>query len=133
MKTEKQKIGRKGERAAARLLRRNGYRILAKNRHFGKNELDIIARDEQYIIFVEVKARTAETLDDFTARPSEAVDREKRRRTVDAALQYLKQRPVALCPRFDVIEVYLLKGRRLRVTRINHIPDAFGVSGRIRH
>lgn len=132
MKTEKQKIGRKGERAAARLLRRNGYRILAKNRHFGKNELDIIARDKQYIIFVEVKARTAETLDDFTARPSEAVDREKRRRTVDAALQYLKQRPVALCPRFDVIEVYFDRTKRHHLLKINHIAGAFTAAGNTR-
>ena len=132
MKTEKQKIGRKGERAAARLLRRMGYRIVAKNRHFGKNELDIIARDRQYIVFVEVKARTADTLNDFKERPSAAVDREKRRRTVDAAVQYLKQHPTPLCPRFDVVEVYFDREKRHRLLKINHIAHAFTAAGNTR-
>ena len=132
MRTEKQKIGHKGERAAARLLRRNGYRIVAKNRWFGKNELDIIARDKQYIVFVEVKARTADMLNDFTARPSEAVDREKRLRTVDAAIQYLKQHPTSLCPRFDVIEVYFNREKHHRLLKINHIANAFTANGKTR-
>ncbi|MBE6580044.1 MAG: YraN family protein [Ruminococcaceae bacterium] len=132
MKTEKQKIGRKGERAAARLLRRSGYRVVAKNCYFGKNELDIVARDKQYIVFVEVKARTADTLLDFTARPSEAVDPEKRRRTVAAAICYLKQHPTPLCPRFDVVEVYFDRERRHRLLKINHIANAFTASGKTR-
>ena len=125
-------IGRKGERVAARFLKKNGYRIVAKNKHYGKNELDLIAKDKKHIVFVEVKTRSF-TDSAPTTRPAEAVDMEKRRRTAEAGKAYLAENKTALCPRFDVIEVYLLKGRRLRVTRINHIPDAFGVSGRIRH
>ena len=126
-------IGRKGERIAARFLRRAGYRIVGRNCHFGKNELDLIAKNKQYIVFVEVKTRTANSLDDFYTRPSDAVDREKRKRTVRAALSYLKESPISLCPRFDVIEVYLDRAARNRILKINHITDAFSATGAVRH
>ena len=48
-------IGRIGERIAARYLRRHGFRILEKNRHQGRNELDIVAANKELILFVEVK------------------------------------------------------------------------------
>ncbi len=126
-------IGRKGERIAARFLRRAGYRIVGKNRRFGKNELDLIAKNKKYIVFVEVKTRTANNLDEFFMRPSDAVDREKRKRTVRAAISYLKESPIPLCPRFDVIEVYLDRTARNKILRINHITDAFSASGAVRH
>lgn len=125
-------IGKKGERVAARFLRRNGYRIVAKNKHYGKKELDLIVRDKQYLVFVEVKTRSfADKLPN--TRPADAVDLAKRHRTAEAACAHLLESPTRLCPRFDVIEVYLDRTKRLRVARINHIPDAFSVSGRIRH
>ena len=126
-------IGQKGERIAARFLRRAGYRTLAKNRHFGKNELDLIVKNKQYIVFVEVKTRTAETLEEFSSRPADAVDREKRQRTVRASIAYLKENYTKLCPRFDVVEVYLDRSRRNRILKINHIIDAFSSSGATRH
>ena len=131
-KTTKE-IGKKGERIAARFLRRAGYRIIAKNRHFGKNELDLIAKNKQYIVFVEVKTRTANSLEEFFSRPSDAVDREKRQRTVRASIAYLKENYTKLCPRFDVVEVYLDRSRRNRTLKINHIIDAFSATGAIRH
>ena len=126
-------IGQRGEHIAARFLRRSGYRIVAKNRHFGRNELDIIAKNKQYIVFVEVKTRTANSEDEFSSRPSDAVDREKRQRTVRASIDYLKESYTPLCPRFDVIEVYLDRTRRYRTLKINHIIDAFSARGTIRH
>ncbi len=129
----KDAIGKRGERLAARFLRRAGYRVVARNRHFGKNELDLVVKDKAYIVFVEVKTRTANGTDAFTARPAEAVDREKRVRTADAARAYLKEHPTPLCPRFDVIEVYLDRTKRLRRLKLNHIIDAFSVSGKPRH
>ena len=131
-KTTKE-IGQKGERIAARFLRRKGYRIIAKNRHFGKNELDLIVKNKQYIVFVEVKTRTANSLEEFSSRPSDAVDYEKRRRTVRASIAYLKENYTALCPRFDVIEVYLDRTKRYRTLKIHHIVDAFSSSGTTRH
>lgn len=129
----KRAVGKKGERLAARYLRRAGYRVVARNRHFGKNELDLIVKDKTYLVFVEVKARTADSLEAFTARPAEAVDREKRARTVSAARAYLKESPTPLCPRFDVIEVYLDRTGHLRQLKLNHIIDAFSVGGKPRH
>ena len=129
----KASIGKKGERLAARFLRRAGYRVVARNRHFGKNELDLVVKDKAYLVFVEVKTRTADSPSAFTARPAEAVDREKRARTADAARAYLKENPSPLCPRFDVIEVYLDRAKRLRLLKLNHIIDAFSVGGKPRH
>lgn len=127
----KARIGKKGERIAARFLRRVGYRIVARNVHCGRNELDLIVKDKDFIIFVEVKTRTfAGTLP--TARPAEAVDLDKRLRTAEAARAYLYRNYTALSPRFDVIEIYLDRENHLRVARINHIEDAFSASGKIR-
>lgn len=128
-----QKIGKTGEKHAARMLHRAGYRILARNKHFGKNELDLVVKDKQYIVFVEVKTRTAEGADAFSSRPSQAVDRSKRRHVADAAIAYLRAKPTSLCPRFDVVEVYLDRARRLKLLKINHIVDAFSVNGKARH
>ena len=45
-----QRIGRRGERIAARYLKKNGYRVIGKNLHFHKNELDIVAKNTQYLV-----------------------------------------------------------------------------------
>lgn len=128
------KIGRRGEKIAARFLRRAGLRVLGRNLHFGKNELDIVAKNRQYIVFVEVKTRTVDTRFEHTLenRPALAVNAEKRRRTVAAAMDYLKTKPSALCPRFDVVEVYLDRARRGKLFRVNHIEGAFGKGGKRR-
>ena len=129
MNNEHIKIGKIGERAAARYLRRQGCRILARNRHQGKNELDLVVKDGNFIAFVEVKTRAYDSPDAISVRPSQAVDGEKRTRTRDAALAYLRENPTALCPRLDVIEVYLDRSRRLKPFKINHIPGAFAPNG----
>ncbi len=127
-------IGRKGERIAARYLRRNGYRVLARNLYCGKNELDLIAQNKEYVIFVEVKTRSFDTADLAVAeeqRPAYAVNAQKRKRTVEAARKYLYEHPNKRCPRLDVIEVYLDRSRRLKPFSINHIEGAFDARGRI--
>ena len=128
----KKDIGNIGERVAARYLRKHGYRILARNHYCGKNELDIVARDGIYIAFIEVKALTFESPEDADRRPSFAVDMAKRRRTAEAARAYLHEHPTKLCPRLDVIEVYLDRSNRMKPFKINHIPDAFSASGSVR-
>ena len=121
-------IGRFGERAAARLLRRKGYRILAKNRHEGRNELDLVAENRETIVFVEVKTRTADRQykTDY-GTPSDAVTASKRKRTIAAAKAYLYKNPSRKAPRFDVIEVYLGNTERKRpsILGIEHLEDAF--------
>ena len=127
-----QQVGCRGERVAAKFLKREGYRIVARNQHFGRNELDLVATDKQYIVFVEVKARSFEGDEKVFCRPADAVDLEKRKRTITAAVDYLKKYKSPFCPRFDVIEVYLDRKRRLRPVRVNHIIDAFSSNGNIR-
>lgn len=126
------RIGKKGERAAARYLRRQGCRILSRNSRHGKNELDLVIKDGAYIAFVEVKTRAFDCPEQATVRPSQAVDRAKRLRTRDAAYAYLREHPTALCPRLDVVEVYLDRSRRLKPFKILHIPAAFDPRGGIR-
>ncbi len=129
----KRKIGALGEKLAARYLRRQGYRVIARNVHCGRNELDLIAKNKQYIAFVEVKTRSFDSIEQAQVlRPSAAVDAAKRERTVLAAREYLRKHPTKLCPRLDVIEIYLNREKRLKPFKIHHIEGAFGASGRIR-
>ena len=129
---DKRKIGKKGERLAAGFLKRAGYRILCRNGHFSHNELDLVAADKQYVVFVEVKTRSYDSPEAALQRPALAVDAQKRSRTVAAAFAYLKEHPTKKVPRFDVIEVYLDRSRRLKPFKFNHIIDAFQANGRIR-
>lgn len=126
-------IGRYGEDAAARYLKKKGYKILERNYRAGRNEIDIIAENKEYKIFVEVKTRSeslsAET--DFGI-PSDAVDGGKQKRTVVAAEAYLYENEgdgeYDKMIRFDIIEVYLKKSAFTltpTVQRIEHIEDAF--------
>ena len=125
----KKDVGDRGERIAARYLKKQGYRILGKNCHLGKNELDLVAKNKECIAFVEVKTLTFET-NDADRRPAHAVDRAKRCRTVAAARDYLRMHPTRLCPRLDVIEVYLDR-KSMKPFKINHIPAAFSADGTI--
>lgn len=120
-------IGSLGEEHAASFLKSNGYKIIGRNVHASHNELDIIVRNKEYIVFVEVKARsTDKTLYSKFGSPASAVNYEKRRRTISAARAYLhKNGSFGLQPRFDVIEVFLDKETH-KPLHINHIINAFG-------
>ena len=124
-------IGRLGEDYAAKFLKKNGYRILEKNKHESHNELDLIVTDKEFLVFVEVKARSVS--DDFHlpyGSPASAFDRQKQRRTVRAAQAYLlscRKKEQEKQPRMDVIEVFLDKETH-KLLKINHIVNAFGVS-----
>lgn len=121
-------IGRLGENLAAKYLKRKGFKILEKNNRQSHNEIDIIAADKEYILFVEVKTRT--TNQELTlpyGSPASAVTKEKQRRTVRAAQSYLLGgKAKGRQPRMDVIEVYLEKETGA-LLKIHHIIDAFGV------
>lgn len=122
-------IGKKGEKLAANFLKRNGYKILERNLHQSHNEIDIIASNKEYIVFVEVKTRTANK-DLFLpyGSPATAVTKEKQKRTVRAATNYLltqSKKAKEKQPRMDVIEVYLEKETG-NLLEIHHITDAFG-------
>lgn len=124
MKTKE--IGDIGEKIAERYLRSKGYKILAKNKHQSHNELDLIVANNQYVVFVEVKTRTTSPdLYSPFGTPASAVDRRKQQRLIQAARDYLSQNNTGdRQPRFDVVEVYLLKGDS-HPMHINHIENAF--------
>ena len=124
-------IGRLGEDQAARYLKKNKFKIIERNLHVSHNEIDIIAisKKQRVIAFVEVKARTVDKdLYSPFGTPASAVNKEKQRRTVDAARSYLKcnKKYFDFQPRFDVLEVYLDR-EDVKVLKINHIENAFGV------
>ncbi len=132
MLRSKKEVGVLGEKKAARYLRKLGFRIVGRNVHCGRNELDLIAKNKKYILFVEVKSRSFEYADEaFLHRPALSVDAAKRTRTVQAAKDYLHAHPHALCPRFDVIEVYFDRSRLGKPLKIHHIEGAFDAKGHI--
>lgn len=98
----RQQYGRKGERKAANHLRRSGYRILEKNYRCLYGEIDIIARQKDTLVFVEVKARSTDRFGDGKA----AVSRSKQRKISQVALHYLKtHRHLDQKARFDVVAI----------------------------
>ncbi|MBS0265417.1 MAG: YraN family protein [Planctomycetes bacterium] len=117
-------LGDEGERLAARYLRRQGYRILARQYRTPLGEIDLVARDGARIVFVEVKTRrTAEA-----GLPHEAVDRAKQAQLTRLALAFLKRYRLLDQPaRFDVISI-LWEGAASE-PRIVHYPNAFEPPG----
>src|SRR5205814_4961933 len=101
------RLGKLGEQAAKKHLRRAGLKFLTANFRSPRGEIDLILRDGDCLVFVEVKTRSSE---EWT-RPAAAVNAHKRRLLSQAALDYLKllkQPPVKM--RFDIVEVLLRDG-----------------------
>ena len=113
--TEKRKTGNIGERAAAKFLKRNGYKILKRNYADSNNEIDIIAENKEYTVFVEVKTRTVGHQSPREPRPASAVNPEKQRRIISATRYYTSYERNHKKLRFDVIEVYLTDEKKKRV------------------
>jgi putative endonuclease len=99
----KRSWGAEGENLAAVYLEKNGYAILARNYRVGKmGEVDIIARNREFICFIEVKTRSST----FFGMPSEAVNRKKQATIVKIAWVYLKtHRLTEQNIRFDIVEI----------------------------
>jgi putative endonuclease len=116
-------FGQAGESAAEEYLRRKGYRILARNLRSSLGELDLVAEDGQVLVFVEVKARQT----DAFGGAIHAVHHRKQEKLIQLAAQYLARHHIKnrLC-RFDVV---LLQGSNAVVPQIEHIQNAFEISG----
>lgn len=118
-------FGTRSERAAARFLKRAGYRIVVRNYTCAQGELDLVALDGRTIVFVEVRSTEG---DDIT-RPALSVDAVKRRRLTDLALAFLqKHRLLGHPARFDILAVSWPPERRTPV--IVHHRQAFDAVGR---
>jgi len=93
-------LGKTSEEAAVKFLKNQGYRILARNYRCFLGEIDIIAKDKDTFCFIEVKSRSS----DRFGLPQEAVSQNKRRRIIQTALVYLKEKNLLeRKARFDVI------------------------------
>ena|SRR5688572_9858182 len=113
--------GTLGERAAKRHLTRSGLKFLTANFRSARGEMDLIFRDVDCLVFVEVKTRSSE---EWT-RPAAAVDAERRRRLTRTALDYLRllrNPPVKI--RFDIVEVLLQESK---VHQVRHLPNTFAM------
>jgi len=121
MKTRER--GQWGEERAARFLKKKKYRIISKNYSSRYGEIDLIARDRDTVVFIEVKTRGGSAY----GRPGEAVDYAKQRKMIKTAMTYIQENKLDeqdVGFRFDIVEVlYSDTGYR-----IEHIENAFGVS-----
>ena len=122
-------FGKKGEDSAASFLCGKGFSIIGRNVRSGHLETDIIAKNDTHIVFCEVKTRSEypEARHAF-GRPSAAVDRNKQKKLIFAAQEYMRKNREAtegLFPRIDIIEVYLQPdSEKYKVLKIVHMENA---------
>jgi len=113
--------GAEGERLALAYLKKKGYKLVESNFSTRYGEIDLIVRNHEYLLFVEVKLRK----DSGFARAAEAVDFRKQKKLRDTAELWLaKGEHGELQPRFDVIEIYMTEGAA-KADKIIHIENAF--------
>lgn len=109
-------IGKYGENIAKDFLISKGYTIETYNYHSRYGEIDIIVKNEKFIVFVEVKARSNNTID----RPAAFVTDSKKKKIIKTTFDYISKHNIGkLQPRFDVIEIFLSS------KKIRHIKNAF--------
>lgn len=119
MRNLRQLLGDKGEKQAARYLKKKGYKIVASNYRCHYGEIDLIARDADILVFIEVKTRTS---CDFGG-PAVAVGYRKQQQISKVAHHYLvTHHNDDIDARFDVISILSPSGKK---TEIEHIINAF--------
>lgn len=113
-----------GEQFAADYLIQNRCQIVARNYHSRYGEIDVIASNCKYLIFLEVKTRAAGAM----VAPLEAVTPAKRRRLIKTAQAYLLRFPTLLQPRFDVMGITVGKDGKSAANFI-YLKNAFTLNG----
>ncbi len=123
MTTERQQFGENAESMAARFLEKRGYKILKRNYFNQSGEIDIIAKEKDTIVFVEVKARKPGKY----ANPKAAINLAKQRKISMVALYYLKKtNQTQSKARFDVVAI----GSVCDKDKIELIKNAFELAYR---
>jgi putative endonuclease len=118
MRNWKQKFGEQGEALAVRRLRKSGYKIIETNYRTRLGEIDIIAKDKDTIVFVEVKSRRSV----YFGNPKQAVTLQKQKKISMVALYYLKSTGQSTAKaRFDVVTVVSNQDK----TQVEIIKNAF--------
>lgn len=115
-----QNIGDIGEEYASKFLKKKKYKILERNYRKRYGEIDIIAENKNYIVFVEVKTRHKDSM----TSAADAVNRQKQIRIIKTASLYLAENETEKFCRFDVCEVYV-NSDNLKLVDINYIEAAF--------
>ena len=115
-----QNIGEMGEEYAVKFLNKKKYKILERNYRKRYGEIDIIAENKNYIVFVEVKTRHTDSM----TSASDAVNRQKQLKIIKTASLYLAENETEKFCRFDVCEVYV-NPDNLKLVNINYIESAF--------
>lgn len=114
---DKASLGALGEELACGYLRQHGYTIRDRNWRSGRTEIDIIAENSEFIVFVEVKSRSA----GYQVHPADAVTVPKQRIIIYAASNYIDRNGISKEARFDIITVIFDDP----VPNIDHIESAF--------
>ena len=118
------KTGKKGEALALAYIKEKGYEILATNWRYRRSEIDIIAKDQKILVFIEVKTRSS----DYFGKPESAVTNRKKQLLIDGGTAYMQEIMHTWEIRFDIIAIVL---RSENDVEIQHYIDAFfpGLSG----
>ena len=111
-------LGKKGEEIAVQFLRLKGYDIAERNWRYRRAEIDIIAKKNEKLIFIEVKTRST----DYFGNPEKFVTQRKRNLVAQAAGAYLIKSSHDWMIRYDVVAIILKKDRTYSIT---HFEDAF--------
>jgi len=119
-------LGRRGEDAAARYLKRLGYTIVARGHRDNIGEVDLIAVDGRTFVFIEVKTRTTHD----AGHPADAVDEAKQQRLTRLALSYMKRHDLLECSaRFDVVAVTWPSSGKPTIEHFKSAFEAVGLDG----
>lgn len=118
------KKGAIGEEYVARYLRKKRFKIIEMNMRNKYSEIDIIAQNKEYIVFVEVKSRSVES----DLRPVYSVDKRKQELIMRAAHKYMVGNKINRQPRFDVAEVFISK-ETAEPYKLNYIENAYTQGG----
>lgn len=111
------RLGKEGEQLAKEYLLQKGWALLEENWRFEHKEVDLIFRDGDELVIVEVKTRST----DYFGNPEEAVHEAKEEHLIQAAEAYLEENNLDMEVRYDVVAI-ILKNRKHEIT---HIADAF--------
>ena len=115
--SDSKELGQQGEDFASSFLAKKGYKILARNQKMGANEIDIIAEDGNFIVFVEVKTRS----ENYLEHPTSAVAASKQKSIIKTADQYIHRYKIDKESRFDIITIIKNNDK----FEIVHIENAF--------
>lgn len=112
-------LGQEGERIAMDYLIRNGYEILHQNYRNKRSEIDLIAKKNGIVVFVEVKMRSSVSF----GPPEDAVDQKKEEQIMMGAEAFMEEEEWSGPIRFDILSIVK---KKCRIDEIRHFIDAFG-------